>query len=193
MSNVVRRLVSKKKKRFEYGGYDLDLSYITDRIIAMGYPSERIESLYRNKMSDVEHFLDELHGDAYKVYNLCSERKYSHDHFGGRIAEFPFNDHQAPDFNLVINFCLDVVCFVAAGLFLFTFTTGRVVRPIPKQRHRRALQGRQGAHRDPHLRLPDLVRRLPVCRRGNVQVWRPENPGRKGRDNPVPAALCKVL
>ena len=33
----VRTLVSKKKTRFVNGSFDLDLSYITDRIIAMGY------------------------------------------------------------------------------------------------------------------------------------------------------------
>lgn len=38
----MRRLVSKKKKRFEMGGYDLDLTYVTARIIAMGFPSEVI-------------------------------------------------------------------------------------------------------------------------------------------------------
>lgn len=38
MASVMRRLVSKKKKRFEWGGFDLDLSYITDRIIGIYYP-----------------------------------------------------------------------------------------------------------------------------------------------------------
>jgi hypothetical protein len=32
--------VSKKKLRFQTGGYDLDLSYITERVIAMGFPSK---------------------------------------------------------------------------------------------------------------------------------------------------------
>lgn len=33
MASIMRKLVSKKKRRFEWGGFDLDLSYITDRII----------------------------------------------------------------------------------------------------------------------------------------------------------------
>ena len=109
-ATVIRRLVSKKKKRFEWGDFDLDLSYITDRIIAMGYPSENFESLYRNKMSDVQHCLDELHTDHYKVYNLCAERKYPHDKFHGRVAEFPFFDHQTPSLELGFRFCFDLVC-----------------------------------------------------------------------------------
>ncbi len=48
--NVARRLVSKKKKRFQTDGFDLDLTYVTPRIIAMGFPSVNLESMYRNKV-----------------------------------------------------------------------------------------------------------------------------------------------
>lgn len=75
----------------------------------MGYPSENFECLYRNKMSDVVKFLDTLHGDHYKVYNLCSERKYPHERFHGSVAEFPFDDHRTPPIELVFDFCKDVV------------------------------------------------------------------------------------
>jgi hypothetical protein len=33
---------------------DLDLTYITTSLIAMGYPSKSLEAFYRNPMSDVE-------------------------------------------------------------------------------------------------------------------------------------------
>lgn len=36
----MRNMVSKQKKRFSEAGYDLDLSYITPRIISMGFPAE---------------------------------------------------------------------------------------------------------------------------------------------------------
>mmetsp|Transcript_5341 Transcript_5341/g.4923 ORF Transcript_5341/g.4923 Transcript_5341/m.4923 type:complete len:122 (+) Transcript_5341:255-620(+) len=41
--NFVKSLVSKKKKRFVQDGFNLDLSYITPNLIAMGYPGEKFE------------------------------------------------------------------------------------------------------------------------------------------------------
>jgi len=107
-SNRLRGLVSKKKKRFQEGGYDLDLSYITDNIIAMGFPSESLEGIYRNPMKEVQKFMDELHGSHYKIYNLCSERRYDHSKFQGRVREFPFDDHNPCPLALILEFCRDV-------------------------------------------------------------------------------------
>lgn len=72
VTNVARGLVSKKKIRFQQDGYDLDLAYITERIIAMGFPVEGdgLESKYRNPMEEVIRFMEEKHPDHYKIYNL---------------------------------------------------------------------------------------------------------------------------
>ena len=77
----VHTLVSGKKKRYTEDGFDLDLTYITPRIIAMGFPSSGAAGLYRNPMPEVKRFFNTKHPDHYKIYNLCSERKYNHDKF----------------------------------------------------------------------------------------------------------------
>ena len=46
-------------------------------------------------------FFDLKHKDHYKVYNLCSERGYNPESFYGRVANFPFDDHNAPPFILM--------------------------------------------------------------------------------------------
>jgi phosphatidylinositol-3,4,5-trisphosphate 3-phosphatase/dual-specificity protein phosphatase PTEN len=48
-TTAIRKIASKKKRRFESEGFNLDLSYVTERVIAMGYPaSEHVEAMYRN-------------------------------------------------------------------------------------------------------------------------------------------------
>ncbi|EGG24421.1 protein tyrosine phosphatase [Cavenderia fasciculata] len=108
MSNLLRVAVSKQKRRYQKNGYDLDLAYITDRVIAMGFPSEKVEGVFRNPMKEVQKFLDQYHKDHYRVYNLCSERDYDHNKFYGRVGCYPFDDHNAPAFELIQKFCQDV-------------------------------------------------------------------------------------
>ena len=102
----LKQLVSKNKTRFCYDGFDLDLTYITPRIIAMGYPSTNLESLYRNKLEDVQNFFFQRHPGHYKIYNLCKERKY--ENYFPNEGYYPFNDHEAPPLNLIKPFCEDV-------------------------------------------------------------------------------------
>jgi phosphatidylinositol-3,4,5-trisphosphate 3-phosphatase/dual-specificity protein phosphatase PTEN len=105
--DVVRSLVSKKKNRFvdKENGFNLDLSYITENIIAMGFPSEGSESLYRNPMSEVQRFFDVRHKDHFKIYNLCSERSYDLTQFFPRCERFGFDDHNPCPLALIKPYC----------------------------------------------------------------------------------------
>lgn len=108
-NNFIKGIISKKKKRFEYEGFSLDLTYITENIIAMGFPAENMEKIYRNGMSQVKLFFEKRHPNRYKVYNLCSEKKrsYPENSFYAQTC-FPFDDHEAPPINLIMPFCIDV-------------------------------------------------------------------------------------
>eukprot|EP00051_Salpingoeca_urceolata_P013845 m.175187 g.175187 ORF g.175187 m.175187 type:complete len:594 (-) comp17915_c0_seq3:323-2104(-) len=104
----LRHAVSKKKVRLMEDGFDLDMTYITNKIIAMGYPSMGTESMYRNKYEDVYKFLETKHRGRYRVYNLCSERAYPANKFHNRVAVFPFDDHCAPQLDTLVDIIKDV-------------------------------------------------------------------------------------
>jgi len=110
---TVRGIVSQKKIRFTQDGFDLDLTYITDNIIAMGYPSEGLEASFRNPMGEVQRFFQARHPDHVRVYNLCSEREYNPEAFGsGAVERFPFPDHNPCPIDLMRPFCLSVESFL---------------------------------------------------------------------------------
>ena len=119
---LLKQMVSGDKKRFQRDGFDLDLTYITDNFIAMGFPAEGAEGLYRNSMADTERMLEHYHRGAdgaqhYRVYNLCptTERRYDHGaHFGGNVGHFPFPDHHAPPLQLLAELCADAHQWLAA-------------------------------------------------------------------------------
>eukprot|EP01036_Dinobryon_divergens_P015845 gene15845-21467_t len=59
-------MASKGKKRYHEDGFDLDLSYITPRIIAMGYPSMEIDDTGRSLASEMQRFFTHKHCGHYK-------------------------------------------------------------------------------------------------------------------------------
>ena len=110
-TGYLKSLVSKAKTRFCYDGFDLDLTYITKRIIAMGLPSTSLEGIYRNNMDDVKRFFNTRHKNQYKVYNLCEEKTYPKDTFY-KQGYYPFVDHEAPPLTLLFPFCEDAKQFL---------------------------------------------------------------------------------
>ncbi|KAF7980319.1 hypothetical protein HWV62_39122 [Athelia sp. TMB] len=100
MTDYIRRLVSGNKARFkdERLHLELDLVYLTDQVIVMGYPATGIEGLYRNRREDVQKFLNRRHGKNFWVFNFCpvQENSYPASVFGGRVSRYPFPDHHTP-------------------------------------------------------------------------------------------------
>mmetsp|Transcript_9551 Transcript_9551/g.14375 ORF Transcript_9551/g.14375 Transcript_9551/m.14375 type:complete len:379 (+) Transcript_9551:94-1230(+) len=113
MAGIVRSMVSKKKKRFTDDGFDLDLTYITPRIIAMGFPSSGVEGMYRNPLPEVQKFFARRHQGHYKIYNLCSERSYDLQGRFFSIEVFPFDDHNPCALKLIEKFCASVDAYFA--------------------------------------------------------------------------------
>jgi PTEN phosphatase family protein len=106
--NASRHLVSQNKRRFVEDGFDLDLTYVTERVIAMSFPSTGKQGLYRNPIKEVVRLLDTRHRGRYKVYNLCSEKSYDSSYFHGQVERIKIDDHTVPPLLDIIRFCDDV-------------------------------------------------------------------------------------
>ena len=77
MKNLIKKVVSGNKIRYNDDGFDLDMTYITPRLVAMSYPaSSNIQKIYRNSCHQVSQMLKKNHGSKFLVINL-SEQQYS--------------------------------------------------------------------------------------------------------------------
>ncbi|KAG6585121.1 putative phosphatidylinositol-3,4,5-trisphosphate 3-phosphatase [Phytophthora cinnamomi] len=95
-----------------HDGFDLDLTYITPKLIAMGYPASGIEKTYRNSVNKVSKLLNLRHPNTYRVYNL-NERSYDYSKFERRVAEFGFPDHHPPPLQMLLDIMYDMIQWVS--------------------------------------------------------------------------------
>ncbi|KAJ9170646.1 hypothetical protein P3X46_018739 [Hevea brasiliensis] len=94
MQVKAHHVVSQNKHRYQEGGFDLDMAYISEKIVAIGFPTGDL-------ISGLFGFFE----GKYKVYNLCSEGLYEASRFEGKVACFPFDDHNCPPLHLITSFC----------------------------------------------------------------------------------------
>ena len=52
--DFLRKIVSGPKNRYKENGYNLDLTYVCPRLIAMSFPASGMESIYRNPINKVK-------------------------------------------------------------------------------------------------------------------------------------------
>eukprot|EP00457_Paulinella_chromatophora_P000466 gb/GEZN01000466.1/.p1 GENE.gb/GEZN01000466.1/~~gb/GEZN01000466.1/.p1 ORF type:complete len:733 (-),score=117.40 gb/GEZN01000466.1/:324-2522(-) len=103
--DALRTKISKHRKRFvAEDGTSLDLTYITPRVIAMGFPSSGVEAVYRNPLESVVLMLNKYHSNKYQIFNLTF-RQYDYSRFENRVMDFGFPDHHAPSLELICQLC----------------------------------------------------------------------------------------
>uniref|UniRef100_A0A8C9YTM6 Auxilin n=1 Tax=Sander lucioperca TaxID=283035 RepID=A0A8C9YTM6_SANLU len=83
---------------------ELDIAYITSRIIVMTYPAESVQIGYQNHIEDIRSFLDSRHADHYTVFNL-SQRNYRGAKFSNRVSECNWPSRQAPSLHNLFAVC----------------------------------------------------------------------------------------
>eukprot|EP01113_Clastostelium_recurvatum_P041977 TRINITY_DN6758_c0_g1_i4.p1 TRINITY_DN6758_c0_g1~~TRINITY_DN6758_c0_g1_i4.p1 ORF type:complete len:437 (+),score=111.09 TRINITY_DN6758_c0_g1_i4:102-1412(+) len=115
MFKFIRQVVSQDRQRYVDSSLsvDLDLTYITPRVIAMGFPASGIEGVYRNHIDDVALVLKKNHPGSYMIWNL-SNRDYDYSKLDDQVMVFGFPDHHAPPLNLMFKILLSMHSWLAA-------------------------------------------------------------------------------
>ena len=107
--SATRAMVSGNRTRYVDEEFDLDLTYVTERVIAMAFPGEdaigQYSVLIRNNLRTVKRFLDKRHPGRYCVFNLCQEKRYAAAKFDGNVVEVPMLDHHPPTLAQLKFFC----------------------------------------------------------------------------------------
>ncbi|XP_053849553.1 tensin-3 [Vidua macroura] len=85
-------------------GSELDLIYITERIIAVSFPSGCSEETYLDNLQEVTQMLKSKHGDNYLVLNL-SEKRYDLAKLNPKIMDVGWPDLHAPLLDKVCTIC----------------------------------------------------------------------------------------
>eukprot|EP00919_Chromeraceae_sp_WS-2016_P035677 GHVR01084605.1.p1 GENE.GHVR01084605.1~~GHVR01084605.1.p1 ORF type:complete len:590 (-),score=73.31 GHVR01084605.1:24-1628(-) len=102
----LRYEVCSNKRRYQQGDYDLDLTYITDCVIAMSVPASGTAEIYRNPITEVARFFNDRYPGRYRLVNLCIECAYSTAPFKDCVWRFATRDHNVPTLRMLLYFCV---------------------------------------------------------------------------------------
>ncbi len=113
IATTLRAAVSQNKRRYKKNGFDLDLTYITSRVIAMSAPALGGSATWRNDCHVVSRFLSLRHYASFFIFNLCdtyfssdgSMGNYHPQLFFNQMQRIPFEDHGPPLLSEMIHFC----------------------------------------------------------------------------------------
>ncbi|KDN70771.1 putative dual specificity phosphatase [Colletotrichum sublineola] len=101
MASLLRQIVAGPRAR--HAESDLDLCYVTSKIIATSGPSGTYpKRAYRNPLDRLVAFLDSKHQDNWAIWEFRAEGTgYPDDEVYGRVRHYPWPDHHPPPFRLI--------------------------------------------------------------------------------------------
>uniref|UniRef100_A0A8C3M7E1 Uncharacterized protein n=1 Tax=Geospiza parvula TaxID=87175 RepID=A0A8C3M7E1_GEOPR len=100
-------LISSRSADFDHimeEGSELDLTYITERIIAVSFPAGCSEEAYLHNLQEVTQMLKSKHGDNYLVLNV-SEKRCDLGKLNPKIMDVGWPDFHAPLLDKVCTIC----------------------------------------------------------------------------------------
>jgi len=108
LCDCMRLVTGENKMRFVNAEHDfnLDLCYITPRLVAMSVPASGVlTQFYRNPLSEVVRFFERYHHRHYLIINACPEHPYPAAAFtSGHVHCFDVQDHTPPTLDNYVEF-----------------------------------------------------------------------------------------
>ncbi|XP_049584805.1 tensin-1 isoform X4 [Syngnathus scovelli] len=99
-----RRRASSRSASLLQESYELDLLYITERIISVSFASGAEEPAYAANLREVASMLRSKHGHNYLLFNL-SEKRYDIGELHSKVLDFGWPDHHAPALEKICSIC----------------------------------------------------------------------------------------
>ena len=91
-------------RKYRDDGFNLDLTYTTDRVIAMAFPGSGLQTIIRNNIDHVVKFLTHKHHQNYLIIDL-SEQRYEYTKFNSQVKSFAWEDNHSPSLGLIFSVC----------------------------------------------------------------------------------------
>lgn len=175
ITKVIRARVSKHSRRYQKLGFDLDLSYITTRMICMASPAvERIytraidgEMVGVNDAFMMARFFATRHYDSFRVFNFCEEAlgNYATKRLFDQVKRMPVKEKHPPALADVLVFCEN------SAQFLFTDERKILMLHCDSGRDRTGVFASSFLLYSGHSRsAADAIRLFTLRRTGNVRI-----------------------
>uniref|UniRef100_A0A2K6BR94 Tensin-2 n=1 Tax=Macaca nemestrina TaxID=9545 RepID=A0A2K6BR94_MACNE len=93
--------------------WDLDLTYVTERILAAAFPARPDEQRHRGHLRELAHVLQSKHRDKYLLFNL-SEKRHDLSRLNPKVQDFGWPELHAPPLDKLCSICKAMETWLSA-------------------------------------------------------------------------------
>ncbi|XP_059538941.1 tensin-2 isoform X3 [Myotis daubentonii] len=93
--------------------WDLDLTYVTERILAAAFPARPDEERHRSHLRELAHVLQSKHRDKYLFFNL-SEKRHDLTRLNPKVQDFGWPELHAPPLDKLCSICKAMETWLSA-------------------------------------------------------------------------------
>ncbi|XP_058529776.1 tensin-2 isoform X2 [Ochotona princeps] len=93
--------------------WDLDLTYVTERILAAAFPARPDEQRHRGHLRELAHVLQSKHRDKYLLFNL-SEKRHDLTRLNPKVQDFGWPELHAPPLDKLCSICKAMETWLSA-------------------------------------------------------------------------------